>query len=123
MLSLPLTETDRGQLVSIYGEVHERALAKLKARELPKEMQALINDDFLQFVREIIVKPGADELLVVSCRLPGRLALPAHPSGVAPTEDEQGLQKETIAVIKAAGIPVRTDAKLEDVVAKFRGDR
>lgn len=119
LLSLPLTETDRGQLISIYGEVHERALAKLEAKEVPKETLPLIDDSFLRFVREMIVKPGADETLVLSVRLPNRLAVPAHPSEERPSADEEALQKETLKVIKAAEVPLRSDVKVTDVIARF----
>jgi hypothetical protein len=120
-LSLPLNETDRGQVISIYGEVHERAMSKFKAKELPKEMQRLVDDDFLAFAREINVQPGVDDLVILSCRLPRRFALLTDPSDAPPSEEEAALQRETVAAIKAAGIPVRSDVKLDDIVAKFRG--
>lgn len=120
-LTLPLTETDRGQVISIYGEVHETAMSKLKGKDLPKEMQRLVDHDFLAFAREINVQPGADDLLILSCRLPRHLALLSDPSDAPPSEEEPALQKETVAAIKAAGIPVRSDVKLDDIVAKFRG--
>lgn len=119
-LSLPLTETDRGQLVSIYGEVHERALAKFKAKEVPKDVQALIDDAFLDFVRDIIVKPGTDDLLIVSCRLPRSLSVPAHEIDMPPSADDQALQKDTLAAVKSAGVPVRSDVKIDEVVSRFR---
>jgi hypothetical protein len=118
-LSLPLIETDRGQLISIYGEVHERALARLKAREVRKELHSLIDDDFLNFLRGITLKPGMDDSLTVCCRLPRRLAVPAHPSVEPPTDAEQELQKETLKVIQAAGIPLPSSVKVTDVIARF----
>jgi hypothetical protein len=110
-----------GQIISIYGEVHEKALGKLRSKELPKEMKQLIDDDFLAFFEAIGVKPGSDDVLILSCPLPRKLTLPAQEGDMPPNPDERELQKATLAAIKAAGIPVRDDVNLSDVVAKFRG--
>lgn len=119
--SLPLSETDRGQIISIFGEVQEKAVAKFKDKEVPQEMQKLIDDEFVSFVQDIFAKPGSDDLLILSCRLPRKLGLPAAESAMPPTAEEQTLQKETLMAIKAAGIPLRTDVRLADVVEKFLG--
>lgn len=122
LLSLPLTETDRGQLISIYGEVHERALAKLQARTVPDELQPLIDDDFLDFIRQITLQPATDDSLIISCRLPSRLSVPARPSDEPPSDDEQESQQETLKVIKAANIPLPPDVNVTDIIARFRSD-
>lgn len=108
-VGLPLTAADRRELARTIDAVREVARVKAKEHALTKSTMELLES--------VIAREEGDELRL-SCHLPAdaKFIEPAE----ALSEDDALLLAETLAAVKAAGVPVRSDVELGEVIAKFR---
>jgi hypothetical protein len=114
-LDLPLAEADQRELVGLFAAAREVVLAKPKIKALPASVHELLEG--------LAVKPGDAGLLTLSGKLPARLESPVLEDVEPLTADQAIAQQETVAAIKAAGIKVREDVQVNDVVKRFFGDK
>lgn len=107
-VGLPLAAADRRELARTIDAVREVARVKAKEHALSKSTMDLLES--------VIAREEGDELRL-SCHLPAdaEFTEPVEPM----TEDDAMLAAETLEAVEAAGVPVRSDVKLSEIIAKF----